>query len=276
MRTLLSCTPYVVPEKHSGSIGSIRSILEPLISPARLERISLGLAARSRSVLCVFESTHHSHNISAVMRTIDAMGFLEAIFVYENASMRFRSRDSVERGASQWLLARRSNTISGTGQWLRRAGYQVLLVSRPDFATTAPSFRSDLPHLCVDRLGEPACQALINTHPIALIFGSELQGVHQDWIEHASGYISVPMFGFVESLNLSVCAGILLQAFRARGAEKLNSLEESLVSDFWLARATTGSRRTVLALNPQLSGYYDFVVSGRFFDPFPQSHYDRL
>lgn len=267
---------YDVPEPLSKYPGTIASLLLPLLSKERSERISSGLAQRRRDVLCVFENTHHSHNVSAVLRTIDAMGFVETIFAYTNSSMRFRQRDSVERGSSQWLISRRSNSIVETGEALRRAGYRLLLVSLPSFATTATSYRQDLPQFTVDAVGTPAFHEFLLGKPIALVFGSELNGVSPDWLGCADGYLSIRMSGFVESLNMSVCAGIILHALRARGAEQMLQFEQSLLLDYWIARSTTNASRTLLSLRPDLSDYLNFVRSGSFFDPFPQAHLDHL
>lgn len=267
---------YQVPESLLNYPGSVAGALLPLLSPERSDRLRHGLQVRRRDVLCVFENTHHSHNVSAVLRTIDAMGFIETIFVYTNASMRFRQRDSVERGASQWLIARRSQSVSATGEALGRAGYRVLLVSLPSFATTSSSFRQELPQFTVDELRTQRFEAFQGTSPIAIVFGSELNGVSPDWLEHAGGYLSVKMSGFIESLNVSVCAGIILHGLRSRISHSMEEQEKTLLLDYWISRSTSNASRTLLALRPDLSEYLQFVRSGAFFDPFPEAHLDRL
>lgn len=258
---------YTLPHEWLSYVGSLHATLAPLLSETRRERLNRVLAQRSRSVLCVFESTHHSHNISAVLRTIEAMGYCEAVFVYTDPLMRFRARDSVERGAAQWLLTRRTSSVHDTGRALRQAGYRVVLVSRPDFALTASSYDQALPNFSVD---EP--KSLWNgqepppNQRIALIFGSELHGVHADWLSSADGYLSVGMHGFIESLNLSVCAGILLHSLRQHAAEPLSCFERSLMGDYWLARSTASARRTVVAHNKALEPYFDFLCAGKFFN----------
>jgi tRNA (guanosine-2'-O-)-methyltransferase len=256
---------FFLPEHLQKHAGSISRVLSPLMTETRRLRLEACLAGRSRQILCVFESTHHSHNISAVLRTIDAMGFLEAIFVYQNPNMRFRARDSVERGSAQWLMIKRSSSVAQTAQDLRAAGYQILLVSRPDFAFTSESFQHHLPHHTV---GDPGLfdDQIMNKKQdkIALVFGSELQGIDPNWTQWAQGYLSVGMHGFVESLNVSVCAGILLHGLRQAVSKRLEHQEEILVRDYWLARATSGSRRTVLAFDQTLEEYFDHMASGRF------------
>ena len=48
------------------------------------------------------------------------------------------------------------------------------------------------------------------SQPVALVFGTELTGLTQEAIDHADGYVKVPMYGFTESFNISVCAALSL------------------------------------------------------------------
>lgn len=276
---------YDIQQKFLAQVGTIRQIIEPLLGTERKDKLALNLSKRSRSVICVFENTHHSHNISAILRTVDAFGLLETIFVYHDAQMRFRSRDSVERGASQWLLLRRAHDIEQTAKILKQAGYALALVSLPSFASN-----SQFPQQSVSSLGHFAAHTLfdgpfeksLEGRPLALIFGSELKGISEKWIHFADFYLSVAMKGFVESLNVSVCAGILLHNLRNfyetqhRSQNLLSQSETVLVHEYWLARSTQHARKTIEAHDKMCLEYFDFIKGGHFFDPFPNSHCTAL
>lgn len=274
---------YKVSEEFQSMMGSITNILEPLLSDERQTKLRANLSTRRRDILCVFENTHHCHNISAMLRTLDALGFLESIFVYHAAEMRFKKRDSVERGSSQWLITRRSHSVLQTAENLKKAGYRIALVSLPTFSLTSKHFNESLKHFSADTLHQlensnPDSKTCIA--PIALVLGSELQGISEEWKAHADFYLSVRMHGFVESLNVSVCAGILLHELRSHFEQSNNMAlsqgDSALLYEYWLARSTNHARQTIEAQNKKLLDYFDFIKAGKFFDPFPESHLASL
>ena len=224
---------------------------------------------RSRRVLSVFENTHHGHNISAVLRTLDSFGFLDVLFLYHNPQMRFRASDSVHRGSSQWLFPQRRESLATCAQDLREQGYKIALVSLPDFSCTASSYDAGLPAFSCREFSSPAFQNILGGSPLALVFGSELVGVSESWSTHADFYVYVPMWGFSESLNVSVCAGVLLQSLRQvfcpPGAGPfLTPSDQDIVLDSWLARDYTPARVHLARYQPELMPWFEFVSQRKF------------
>jgi tRNA (guanosine-2'-O-)-methyltransferase len=221
----------------------------------------------------VFESTHHSHNISAILRTADAFGFQDVGFVYNQPEMKFRISDSVERGSSTWLCARRTNSISHCATVLKSSGYKIFLVSLPSFARTSTHYESTLPSFAAHEIGSETFQHVVNGHRIALVSGNEKYGISEEWVPFADGYLHVGMNGFVESLNVSVCAGILLHALRTqwllpRGGELLTEGEQNLMVEHWIARSCQNARQVMERNAPLLLPWFEFVRGGKFFTPF--------
>lgn len=276
----LSATEFVVDPQWVNAVGQVTSVLEDQMTARRLTRLRESLENRKRGVLTLFENTHHSHNISAVLRTLDALGFLESIFVYNQPEMRFRARDQVERGASKWLLTRRARSIPEVAALLRESGYHVALVSLPEFSQTSASYRKGLPEFSADQLTSREFLQTTQEKPIALVLGAELKGISDEWLAFADSYISVRMQGFVESLNVSVCAGILLHALReyceCLGGTRLTERERALVLDFWTARSVQNSRELCLMRRPELLPYFEMVRAGAFFRPLHLVDKDRL
>lgn len=105
-----------------------------------------------------------------------------------------------------------------------------------------------------------------------MVFGNEASGVESEWHQHADFYTHVNMYGFVESLNLSVCAGVLLSSLREVGQKwvlkKLSTWEQTLLLDHWLAKDTDRASELVENKRPELWCYFDFVRRGLFWDPF--------
>ncbi len=271
---------YDVPAKWRPLLGRVTNLLTPHMTSQRLLRLQQILEQRKRGVLCVFENTHHSHNISAVLRTVEALGFLESVFVYNQPQMRFRHRDSVERGSSQWLLTRRAAEIPRVATRLKEQGYQIALVSLPEFSITAETYHNSLPSFSCSNIGSNVFAQHLGGRPLALVLGSELQGVSEQWVKHADLYVHVKMDGFVESLNVSVCAGMLLHALRgyceSNKTLTLSPEQKQLLLETWICRAVKQGGRLVEAHDPALMPYFEFVRRGGYFDPFPEDRRETL
>ncbi len=168
--------------------------LEPMLSPRRLERIEAVIAGRTDSVTVVLDGLIDPHNMSAVLRSADAFG-IQQVQIVEGEEP-FVASARVTTGAERWLDLYRHRTAESCVAALRRHGFK-LFVAQPGGL------------LMPDDLPEAAPR-------LAIAFGNEHQGVSSDLRELADGTCSVPMRGFVESLNVSVAAAITLHA-AARG-----------------------------------------------------------
>jgi len=154
---------------------------------------------RTDYVTLVLEDLYQSHNQSAVMRTADCMG-IQHVHIIENRN-RYDTSSTVSQGAREWLTLHRyrgekNNTPAAIRQ-LRAEGYRII-------ATT--------PHtddVLIDELD-------LTKGKMAFFFGTELTGLSQDVMEQADEFVKVPMYGFTESLNVSVCAALLMYSVMQR------------------------------------------------------------
>ena len=275
--TLNFRTDYFIPADLQGDFGGIQDVLSPIITTERLKRLQEVASQRTRAVMPVFESTHHSHNISAVLRTADAFGFQDVSFVYHQPDMKFRLNDSVERGSSLWLITRRAASIQDCATVLKASGYKILLVSLPTFARTSDYYQKSLPSFAAHEIGHPDFNAMVGNSRIALVSGNEKFGISDQWADYADGYVHVAMNGFVESLNVSVCAGILLHALRNQWLNETNkqyltAAEQNLLVEHWLARSCQNARPVIEREKPLLLPWFEFVRGGKFFSPFRNSN----
>ena len=271
--TLNFRTDYFIPADLQGDFGGIQEVLAEIVTTERLNRLRQVAAQRTRAVMPVFESTHHSHNISAVLRTADAFGFQDVSFVYHQTDMKFRLNDSVERGSSMWLLTRRAASIEDCAKVLKASGYKILLVSLPTFARTSDYYQNDLPSFAAHEIGNETFNQVVGESRIALVSGNEKFGISDKWVEFADGYVHVSMNGFVESLNVSVCAGIILHSLRTqwlkqRNLHALSQAGQHLLVEHWLARSCQNARPVVEREKPLLMPWFEFVRGGKFFRPF--------
>jgi tRNA (guanosine-2'-O-)-methyltransferase len=190
----------------------------------RQARIRSVLSRRQPDLTVVLENIHDPHNVSAILRSCDAVGVLRAHAVYtieEPQPGAFARQTSAS--AAKWVDVQRHDSVAACYKTLRADGFQVLVTS------LGPESRSlyewDL------------------TEPTALVLGNEMRGASPEASGLADGAIEIPMMGMVQSLNVSVaCAVCLYEAFRQRrvsgaydasklGASTLVSLEEA-----WLRR----------------------------------------
>ena len=266
-------TDYFIPRSMQSDYLQLQKVLAEFLTEERLSKLQNVVGLRTRRILPVFESTHHSHNISAVLRTCDAFGFQDAFFVYSPQLMRFRLKDSVERGASNWLSVRRASDIAACAKVLKKSGYKIALVSLPSFCRTADHYEETLPSFAAHEINTDQFSNCIGDSRIAVIFGNEFHGVSSLWVEHADLYLHVDMVGFVESLNVSVCAGILLHELKAQLCKpgldlSISNQERALLLEHWTVRSCANGYEIIGAKHPHLRAYYEFMKRGEFFSPF--------
>lgn len=242
-------------------VGQITSLLAPLITEQRLEKMQKISAQRSRQVCVVFENTHHAHNISAVLRTMDAIGFLDVFFLYHNPHIRFRANDTIDRSASKWLLINSFSSIQETAEKLKQDGYKIALVSRPDFSRTANHYCQTLQTFSTEQFEDAAFCDIIKDHKIALVFGTELFGLSEAWNQYADFYVFIEMYGFSESFNISVCAAILLNRLRETLKKKntlktLSQYDQQLLTEYWIVKSTPHAKEYIQKYQPNLIELY--------------------
>lgn len=167
--------------------------LEPLVTPERRDRMQAVLARRSDHVAFVFERMVDPHNLSAVLRTLDAFSFQDAHLI--EPQERVAVARAITIGADRWLTLREHATTPDCLEALRGAGYRVL-ASR------------------VAGTGATSLTELDFTPRTALVFGNEHRGVSDEVLARADGAFHIEMLGFAESFNLSVAAALC--AFQAR------------------------------------------------------------
>lgn len=148
------------------------------------------IGQRTRHLTVAVENLYQDHNFSAVMRSCDCFG-VQDVHVIEN-SFSYRVNDEIALGASQWINVHRhrkseNNTLECITK-LKEQGYVIA-------ATTPHKDDVDLEEYDI-------------TKPTALLFGTEKEGLTPQALELADVYVKVPMVGFTESLNISVCAAI--------------------------------------------------------------------
>jgi tRNA (guanosine-2'-O-)-methyltransferase len=168
-------------------------------SSRRIERIAHILGKRLPDLTVVLENIHDPHNVSAILRTCDAVGVIRAELLYTCESFPKIGKKS-SSSASKWVDRRRHTSVKECYNVLRGEGYRILATRlEPDAPTL---FECDL------------------TGRVALVLGNEHRGVSDEAASLADGRLYIPMRGMIESLNVSVAAAVLLyEALRQRLAQ---------------------------------------------------------
>ena len=172
--------------------NALTQYLEGFVSERRKGRLLEVLEERTNHLTVVLEDVYQSHNFSAVLRSADIFGIQNIHFI-ENRN-KYKISEDVSMGSTQWLTLNRyqkfeNNTKECLTQ-LKNKGYRIVATSLNERSVT-------LDQLKVDK-------------PIALIFGTELTGISEEVTQMADEFVYLPMFGFTESFNISVCAALCM------------------------------------------------------------------
>lgn len=167
------------------------------MTPERNERLNSVLNKRQPDLTVVLENVFDPHNISAVMRTADAVG-IQDIFILNNKIPPHRKWGAKSSSsAAKWLTVHQYTNAEECFTELRKRYKKIY--------TT---------HLSSDAVG---LHQLNLTEPVALVFGNEHSGVSEEIIAMADGNFIIPQVGIIKSLNISVaCAVTLYEAYRQK------------------------------------------------------------
>lgn len=154
------------------------------------------LRRRQPTLTVVIEDIHDPHNVSAILRSADAVGILEVQLVYVHDQFPKLGRKS-SASANKWIVRRQFKSISACYKQLRLEGFKIYATRLG--VTSKSLYDIDL------------------TQKVALVFGNEHRGVSEESAALADENFQIPMVGMIQSLNVSVaCAVALYEAFRQR------------------------------------------------------------
>lgn len=163
--------------------------LESYLTEHRRERFTSVLKQRTKYFTVATEDVYQLHNTSAVIRSCDVFGIQEVNIIEEVNTKRIDRE--IAMGAQKWVDLNRYNTVNQCIKDLKTNGYQIV-------ATTPHAEDCDLIDFDISK---KSC----------FFFGRETEGLSQQVLDEADCFLKIPMFGFTESLNISVSAAIILQ-----------------------------------------------------------------
>lgn len=184
---------------HDLSAAEVLHLMEPYLTAERRERIRSTVERRTCNVVPVLENIYDRGNISAVLRSAEAMG-CQCAHVIELGE-KFKNANRVSQGADKWLDVRKWKSTLECVHELKHQGFQILAT-----------------HL--DARAKPIGEVDV-TVPTAIVFGNEKDGISPEMIAGCDQTVIIPMHGFVQSFNISVAAAIALYHIVSDRARRL-------------------------------------------------------
>lgn len=191
-------------------------------SQKRLEKINNVVRARQYSLHVVLENIHDPHNVSAIFRTCDAAGVPAVSLIYNYEQFPKIGKKS-SASAYKWIEKVKYKNVSDCYLALRKEGFQIIASSLSE--------------------GSRDIYEIDFTKKTAIVLGNEHRGVSDEAANLADINFQIPMFGMVQSLNVSVAAAIILyEAVRQRKSagmfpsKDLSEKELQKIIDNWLKK----------------------------------------
>jgi tRNA (guanosine-2'-O-)-methyltransferase len=186
-RARLSFSDRLTVGSMQVSCEQIIETLGPMLTSERQARLEQVVQMRTRHMVPVLENIYDRGNVSAVMRSAEAFGFL-SLHLIDLPGAKFKAANRVTRGAEKWLDVRLHPSPESSVQELRARGYQI-------WAT--------------DLNTEHSIDDLDWSKPTAVVLGNEKSGVSPAMCALADGRFRLPMLGFSQSFNISVAAALV-------------------------------------------------------------------
>lgn len=160
---------------------------------AKIEKV---LSQRQKDLTLVLDNIHDPHNVSAIYRSCDAFGVAGVHLYYTHAPFPALSKKT-SASARKWVETQRHGSREELMQTLREGKFQVLATSCSPEARPVSDYDF--------------------TVPTAIIMGNEHAGVSPELLPLVDGEVYIPMYGMIQSFNVSVAAALMLsEASRQR------------------------------------------------------------
>ena len=168
--------------------------LKQFLTDERLSKIEHFSQESSDFVLPVMEDVYQFRNAAAIVRSVEACGFHHVVALEEENV--FNPNLKVTKGAETWVKVEKIPNNLDSLKEIKNRGYKILAVSPENNATMLPDYEVN--------------------EPIALVFGTELEGVSDEILDFADETLAIPMFGFTKSFNVSVAAAICMYELKQK------------------------------------------------------------
>ncbi len=205
-------------------------IEKSMLQEDRVTRIEDILLRKQPTLQLMLDNVHSSQNLSAILRSADAVGILYCYYsTADNKELRMHR--TITQGAHRWVERSRIDMQERTDflERKKREGYRIIATGLEEQAN---SFRE-----------------ADYTVPTIIILGNEKEGVSDQVLALADEVVTIPMTGMVQSLNVSVAAGLLLYEAQRQREEagyyrvpQLSPEERKSLKEAWFYRDVIARR----------------------------------
>ncbi len=168
--------------------------LKQFLTDERLSKIEHFSKESSDFVLPVMEDVYQFRNAAAIVRSVEACAFHHVVALEEENV--FNPNLKVTKGAETWVQVEKMPNNLDSLKEIKNRGYKILAVSPEKNATMLPDYEIK--------------------EPIALVFGTELEGVSDEVLDFSDETLAIPMYGFTKSFNVSVAAAICMYELKQK------------------------------------------------------------
>jgi len=163
----------------------------------RVNKLTNVLSKRQFDLKVVLENIHDPHNVSAILRSCDAVGVPKVSLLYYIEEFPKKIGKQSSASAGKWVETEKYKNVSECYSKLKEEGFTIVAT---DCSPEAVSIYD-----------------IDFTQKIAIVMGNEHRGVSEEALKNADKRIFIPMFGMVQSLNVSVATAVILyEALRQR------------------------------------------------------------
>lgn len=198
-----------------------KNYLEGFITENRKLKFNKVLENRTKHFSIAVEDVYQLHNTSAVMRSCEVFGIQNLHMIEQKFSKTIDKE--IALGAEKWVDIYRHTSTENCLESLKKQGYQIVATSPHADAHTLDNF--DI------------------SKPSAIFFGTEKNGLSQEIMDQADAFIKIPMYGFTESLNISVSAALVINSITNK--LRTSALDWKLSEEDLLAKKIDWMRKSI-------------------------------
>ncbi|NND51318.1 MAG: RNA methyltransferase [Flavobacteriaceae bacterium] len=206
--------------------------LESYLTNRRQQRFLEVVSQRTKHLTVAIEDVYQKHNTSAVLRSCDIFGIQEVHIIEAENDLQIDRE--IALGAQKWVDLYHYPSADTCIDNLRNKGYRII-------ATTPHETEHKLEDFDIS---EPAC----------IFLGRETEGLSEVIFDRADSHLNIPMYGFTESLNISVSAAIILQHLTSK--LRKSEIAWQLTEEEQLEKRIDWSKKTIKSINSVLEHYY--------------------
>jgi len=177
----------------------MENLKDLLITEGRLNKFLEVLKKKQKDLEVFVDNVKNEHNFSAIVRSCDAVGVLNLYYRYEGNKENLIN-ENISRGSHKWVFLNKVDNIDEFFTKKKEEGVQIVATYLSDKSV---HFRK-----------------IDYTKPTLIVMGNELEGVSKEILKYTDHQIIIPMYGMVQSLNVSVATAIVLYEAERQRSEK--------------------------------------------------------